>query len=78
MNEVSLSIELEHHHLTRKGYPTDLLEKTALQITEWWGLYGLLPVVYHSQIQSNKHDPAEFPRSELDQLCVHYIHQLLK
>ncbi len=32
MNEVSLSIELEHHHLTRKGYPTDLLEKQPYKL----------------------------------------------
>jgi len=61
MNDVSLSIELEHLSIAAMAYPTDVIAKTAAQCLSWWSEYGLIPIVYHWQIQSNKSDPPAWP-----------------
>jgi N-acetylmuramoyl-L-alanine amidase len=57
INNWSLGIELENLNDGRDPYPAAQLDRAADQVVEWIGAYGFLPIVAHSWIQSNKHDP---------------------
>lgn len=58
VNNWSLGIELENRNDGRDLYPTAQLDSAAAQVVEWWGAYGLLPIVAHAWIDARKHDPA--------------------
>lgn len=65
LNTDGLSIELENENRIRAPYdpyPSLQLRSLTLQVIEWWGLYGILPVLYHSDVDAAKHDPSGFPR----------------
>lgn len=64
INNWSLGIELENLNDGRDIYPLPQIESCVLQVREWWGLYGPIPFVSHSAIQTNKHDPLGFPWPE--------------
>lgn len=66
LNYVSLNIELENAGTGRDPYPAVQLQSCALQIAEWWGKYGLLPILYHSHVDGNKDDPRGLDRTDLD------------
>jgi N-acetylmuramoyl-L-alanine amidase len=65
VNNWSLGIEIENLNDGRDPYPAAQLDSAALQIVEWWGAYGLLPLVAHAWIDSRKHDPAGLDWSDL-------------
>lgn len=78
LNERSLQIELEN--LGTKGnqeYPIAQLQSTALQIVEWYGLYGVLPILYHSMVDIRKRDPYRFPRQVLDTIIFSTLKRFL-
>ena len=60
LNNYSLGIELENLNTGRDPYPVAQVEVCAMQVLEWWGLYGALPIVAHGWVQRGKSDPAGF------------------
>jgi N-acetyl-anhydromuramyl-L-alanine amidase AmpD len=60
MNNWSLSIELENLDDYHDPYPIVQITACVNQVAEWIGAYGLLPIVAHAWIDSEKHDPAGF------------------
>jgi N-acetylmuramoyl-L-alanine amidase len=72
-NLVSLHIEMAYNPLKDRGYAHDIIFMAACQTLEWFGLYGLLPILYHKQVDSRKSDPANFPRQEYDTLLLRGI-----
>lgn len=63
VNEWSLTIELEHakRDQGRASWPLAQVRSAAWQCAEWWGLYGALPILGHTWVQSNRDDPRDFP-----------------
>lgn len=66
LNQISLNIELENLGNGSDPYPAAQLQSCALQIMEWVGLYGWLPILYHKQVDANKQDPRGLDRPDLD------------
>lgn len=60
INNWSLGIELENLNDGHDPYPDRQLDACVLQVAEWIGMYGFIPIVAHTWIQSNKRDPAGF------------------
>lgn len=60
-NTDGLSIELENLDVVTDTYPVVQVIKCAMQVWEWWGKYGLLPVLSHYDVDTRKVDPAFFP-----------------
>jgi N-acetyl-anhydromuramyl-L-alanine amidase AmpD len=65
-NAVSLSIEMAYDPMRDTAWSPQVVWLAACQCCEWWGKYGLLPIVYHSQIDIRKDDPLRFPRTIFD------------
>lgn len=64
LNRMSLGIELENTNDGTQLYPRWQLQSAAWQVAEWWSLYGPLPIVPHSLIDTKgKSDPYKFPWS---------------
>lgn len=61
MNDIGLSIELENLGNGIERYPDLQVYSCALQVHEWWGKYGLLPVLGHRMVDTRKTDPRDFP-----------------
>lgn len=63
VNEWSLTIELEHARRDKgiSSWPFLQVQLTAWQCAEWWGMYGALPILGHTWVQSNRNDPRDFP-----------------
>lgn len=61
INVWSLGVELENLNNGRDIFPEPQVDALALQVREWWGLYGAIPITSHQAIQSNKSDPSGFP-----------------
>ena len=61
LNDVGLSIELENRGTGTDPYPDAQVYACALQVHEWWGLYGYLPVLAHYDVDPAKNDPRGFP-----------------
>lgn len=59
-NNWSLSIELENLNNGSDPYPDAQMKAAALQVVEWWGVYGFIPLVAHTWIQADKSDPKGF------------------
>lgn len=76
-NENYLTIELEHHWKLTPDWPDVQIEGCAWQVVEWWGFYGILPVVYHWQVQGNKQDPINFPWGTFQRFVVARLKQCL-
>lgn len=76
MNDVGLSIELENLGNGKDSYPESQIMSTVLQCAEWWGMYGLLPIVGHGQIDSRKVDPRGFPWSRFYRSMLGHIRTL--
>lgn len=72
-NVVSLSIEMAYDPDRDKIWSPWVVWYTACQVCEWWGRYGLLPVVYHWQIDARKNDPIRFPRAMFDQWLAQLV-----
>lgn len=70
VNHIALSIELENLNNGRDPYPYEQLEMCAKQCVEWQGAYGIIPIVYHAFIQSNKTDPLGFPKETFQRLYL--------
>ena len=60
-NTDGLSIELEHRQDGKEPYTLAQLGSCAAQVCEWQGLYGLIPVLGHYDVDRNKRDPLGFP-----------------
>jgi N-acetyl-anhydromuramyl-L-alanine amidase AmpD len=68
-NNWSLSIEMENLDNGHDPWTAAQVKACALQVVEWWGAYGFLPVVAHSWMQADKHDPLGFPWQTFYALC---------
>lgn len=68
-NSWALSIEMENRDDGRDPWSLAQLRSCALQVVEWWGLYGFIPVVAHAWMQADKHDPAGFPWPDFYAVC---------
>jgi N-acetyl-anhydromuramyl-L-alanine amidase AmpD len=77
VNQWALSIEFENLG-DGQDYPTAQLWSGAQQVVEWWGAHGWLAMVYHKQIQGNKHDPFDFPRAQFDALVRDALWKVLR
>lgn len=78
LNIDGLSIELENENRRRppyEEYPAPQLKACAAQIVEWIGAYGWLPILYHSDVDAEKHDPSGLPREVLDAYIARLIGQ---
>lgn len=73
VNEWALAIEFENLGNGKDPYPLVQLDMGARQCVEWWGAYGLLPIVGHGWIQTNKNDPAGFPWEQFYQLMLKHL-----
>lgn len=60
-NWVSLGLELENWNKQGALWPSKQIQSAALQIAEWWMLYGSIPVLGHALIDEAKSDPYAFP-----------------
>ena len=60
LNFVSLHIELENLGTGKDPYPQVQMSMAADQVVEWWGKYGLLPVLGHAEVDPIKNDPKGF------------------
>lgn len=72
-NSVALSIEGCFDPSKGVPWSDDVVWKMAVQCTEWIGLYGMLPIVYHGQVDDRKDDPARFPRVTFDTYLVDLV-----
>ena len=62
LNSIALGIELENLNNGRDPFPPAQVRACALQVIEWWGLFGFLPLLSHALIDTTgKTDPAGFP-----------------
>lgn len=63
VNEWSLTIEMEHsqHDKGSSSWPLVQVRAAAWQCAEWKGMYGDLPILGHTWVQSNRNDPRDFP-----------------
>lgn len=72
-NTDGLSVELENLDNGKDPYPRVQVRSLALQIDEWWSMYGYLPLLAHSDVDVNKKDPQGFTWNilyeELRALC---------
>lgn len=69
LNIDGLSIELENEnrrHPPFEDYPAAQLHACAMQVVEWWSMYGFLALLYHCDVDAQKHDPSGFPRERFD------------
>lgn len=63
-NPNALGIEFVNRNTGSDPYEASQIESGVLQIREWYGLYGALPILTHAQIDTKgKTDPAGFPWS---------------
>lgn len=61
-NPNALGIEFVNTNSGFDPYPAPQIEAGVLQVREWYGLYGALPILSHWQIDTKgKTDPAGFP-----------------
>lgn len=61
-NPGALGIEFVNSNSGHEPYEAAQIESGVLQIREWWGLYGALPILTHAAIDTKgKTDPAGFP-----------------
>jgi N-acetylmuramoyl-L-alanine amidase len=64
LNPNSLGIELVNRNDGIDAYELSQIESCALQVREWYGLYGALPIVSHAAVDmKGKTDPRGFPWS---------------
>lgn len=62
LNPMSLGIELVNRNDGIDAYDPLQVESCALQVREWWGLYGALPILTHAAVDTKgKTDPRAFP-----------------
>lgn len=63
VNAWSLTIEMEHGHADKgaSSWPFAQVRSAAWQCAEWKGIYGDIPILAHTWMQSNKDDPRDFP-----------------
>lgn len=62
LNLDALGIEFVNSNSGRDSYGDAQIESGVLQVREWYGLYGALPIVSHASIDTKgKTDPAGFP-----------------
>lgn len=67
-NPNALGIEFVNSNSGHEPYENAQIESGVLQVREWYGLYGALPILSHWQIDTNgKTDPAGFPWSQFYQ-----------
>ena len=76
-NHNGLSIEIENRGNGKDPYPDEQVRMVAMQIVEWWGLYGFIPILYHGHIDARKNDPRGFPRDKLDRFIAEYLREVL-
>lgn len=77
VNDWALAIEFENLGNGHDPYPAAQLDMGARQCVEWWGAYGLIPIVGHGWIQTDKNDPAGFPWAEFYQLMLGHLKDVL-
>lgn len=78
LNPFSLGIELVNRNDGRDPYPHAQLRSTAFQVAEWYGRYGMLPIVSHASVDTKgKSDPAGFPWAIWYQLLIDQLRVLL-
>lgn len=65
LNYASLNIELENLGNGKDPYPAAQMQMCAAQIVEWWGMYGFLAVLGHSDVDPAKNDPKGFDWGDL-------------
>jgi N-acetyl-anhydromuramyl-L-alanine amidase AmpD len=65
-NTDGLSLEFENTNTGYDPYPLIQVLQGARQCYEWWGLYGLLPILNHADVDPRKDDPRGFPRRVFD------------
>jgi N-acetylmuramoyl-L-alanine amidase len=73
LNDIALSIELENMNTGRDPYPEAQLVACAHQVHEWYGKYGLLPVLSHALVDGRKNDPLGFPWRRFHQLQLEVL-----
>lgn len=62
LNRAALGIEFVNSNSGHDPYETRQIESGALQVREWYGLYGALPIISHASVDTQgKTDPAGFP-----------------
>lgn len=62
LNLQALGIEFVNANSGADPYEDRQIESGVLQVREWYGLYGALPIVSHASIDTKgKSDPAGFP-----------------
>lgn len=61
LNKDALGIELVNSNSGSDPYESAQIESAALQVREWYGIYGALPIVSHKSVDTKgKSDPAGF------------------
>lgn len=60
-NRFSLGIELENTNTGKQNYPLAQIASAANMVAWWYNLYGVLPILAHHAIQTDKTDPFVFP-----------------
>ncbi len=73
LNAVSLGIEIENLNDGRDPYTDAQYRAVALQIVEWWGKYGFLPVIAHRDTDTRKVDPRGFDWHKLHALLAELV-----
>lgn len=78
LNSIALGIEFENLNSGTDPYPAAQLRMGVLQIIEWWGKFGLLPILTHAQVDTTgKTDPAGFPWSQFHAMVRDEIKKIL-
>lgn len=74
---IYLTIEMEHKHDADPTWPDAQVAAAAAQCVEWYGYFGILPIVSHWQVQGNKVDPQGFPWESFWHFMVSRLKQCL-
>ncbi|MDQ5827579.1 MAG: N-acetylmuramoyl-L-alanine amidase [Chloroflexota bacterium] len=80
LNRDGLSIEFENSnrlHPPFERYDDAQLRSGAWQVVEWWSFYGFLPVLRHSDVDANKHDPSGFPWEQFNSILLAVLRSCL-
>lgn len=77
LNRDGLSIELENVGNGRDPYPDIQVWSCALQVREWIGLYGWLPILSHKDVDPRKNDPTGFPWTTFNNMLAAALAEVL-
>ena len=77
-NPYALGIEFVNSNSGSDPYELAQLKSGVAQVVEWYGLYGVLPILSHAEIDTKgKTDPAGFPWRDFYRMLFARLGQLL-